>query len=204
MPRDYELGVIIDPEVGDERARALVERVTQTIANNQGQVVRVNAWGRRRLAYPIDHHRDGLYFFFDTTMEPSTVAEVERTLRVNEDILRHLMKARDPKVVAQQRQRDAEAEAQAEFEAAQAEAARQAEAERAANAPAAEEAPAAAEEAPAAAEEAPAAAEEAPAAAEAEAPAAPVDEAAAAPEAAQPDEADATTATIPSEAEADA
>ena len=143
MPRDYELGLILDPEVGDERARAIVERVTQTIANNNGQVVRVNAWGRRRLAYPIDRHRDGLYFYFDMMLEPTTVAEVERTLRVNEDVLRHLLKARDSRVVAQQRQRDAEAEAQAELEAAQAEAARQAEAERAANAPetVAEEAP---------------------------------------------------------------
>ena len=145
MQRDYELGLILDPEVGDERARAIVERVTQTIGSNNGQVVRVNAWGRRRLAYPIDRHRDGLYFYFDMMLEPTSVAEVERSLRVNEEILRHLMKARDPKVVAQQRQRDAEAEAQAEFEAAQAEAARRAEAERAANAPA----PAVAEEAPA-------------------------------------------------------
>lgn len=135
MPRDYELGLILDPEVGDERARAIVERVTQTIANNNGQVVRVNAWGRRRLAYPIDRHRDGLYFFFDTTLEPTSVAEVERTLRVNEEVLRHLLKARDSRVVAQQRQREAEAEAQAALDAAQAEAARQAEAERAANAP---------------------------------------------------------------------
>ena len=185
MQRDYELGLILDPEVGDERARAIVERVTQTIGSNNGQVVRVNAWGRRRLAYPIDRHRDGLYFYFDMMLEPTSVAEVERSLRVNEEILRHLMKARDPKVVAQQRQRDAEAEAQAEFEAAQAEAARRAEAERAANAPA----PAVAEEAPAVAA-APdvATTEETPAPAQAQ------------------DTADAadTGATIPSEAEAKA
>src|SRR5690349_2252617 len=41
MQRDYELGLILDPEVGDERARAIVERVTQTIGSNNGQVVRV-------------------------------------------------------------------------------------------------------------------------------------------------------------------
>ena len=138
MARDYELGIVINPEAGDEQARAIVERVAQTITNNSGQVVRVNAWGRRRLAYPIQRFRDGLYFFFDLILEPSTIAEIERTLRLNEDIIRHLMKVRDPRVVAQQRQRDVELDAQREAEAkaqAEAEAAR---AEAAANAPAAE------------------------------------------------------------------
>jgi small subunit ribosomal protein S6 len=119
MARDYELGLIINPDVGDEQARAIVDRVTQTVASNDGQVVRVNAWGRRRLAYPIEHHRDGLYFFFDLILAPEAVSELERLLRVNEAVLRHLIKVRDPRVVEQQRQREAEAEAQA---AAQAEA----------------------------------------------------------------------------------
>jgi small subunit ribosomal protein S6 len=120
MVRDYELGIIINPEVGDEQARAIVERVTQFVGNNGGQVVRVNAWGRRHLTYPIEHHRDGLYFFFDLVLPPQLVAELERTLRVNEDVMRHLILVRDPRVVAQQRQRDAELEAQAARAAAQA------------------------------------------------------------------------------------
>ncbi|HEX5571360.1 MAG TPA: 30S ribosomal protein S6 [Ktedonobacterales bacterium] len=154
MARDYELGIVINPEAGDEQARAIVERVAQTITNNSGQVVRVNAWGRRRLAYPIQRFRDGLYFFFDLILEPSTIAEIERTLRLNEDIIRHLMKVRDPRVVAQQRQRDVELDAQREAEAkaqAEAEAAR---AEAAANAPAAEATEATEVEEPAQAEEA--------------------------------------------------
>ena len=103
--RDYELGIIINPDVGEEQARAIVERISQSIINNGGQVVRVNAWGRRRMMYPIQHHRDGLYYFFDLIMPTAAVVEIERGLRVNEDVIRHLMKVRDPKVVAQQRQR---------------------------------------------------------------------------------------------------
>ncbi|MFI5276041.1 MAG: 30S ribosomal protein S6 [Ktedonobacterales bacterium] len=148
MARDYELGIVINPEVGDEQARTLVERVTTIITNHGGQVVRVNAWGRRRLAYPIQRFRDGLYFFFDLMLDPSTIADIERNLRVNEDIIRQLMKVRDPRVVAQQRQRDVELDAQREAEAkaqAEAEAARAA---AAASAPAAEvEEPAQAEQA---------------------------------------------------------
>lgn len=126
MARDYELGIIVNPDAGDDQARAIVERITQTIASNDGQVVRVNAWGRRRLAYPIEHHRDGLYFFFDLILNPDTTADVERTLRVNENILRHLLKVRDSRVVAQQRQRESEAEAQAAAQAAAAAVAAQA------------------------------------------------------------------------------
>jgi small subunit ribosomal protein S6 len=135
--RDYELGIVINPDVSEDQARAIVERVSQSILSNGGQVIRVNAWGRRRLMYPIQHHRDGLYFFFDLIMPPTAVLEVERALRVNEDIIRHLMKVRDPKVVTQQRQRAIEddraaeeararaAEAAKAAEAAQAQAAAQ-------------------------------------------------------------------------------
>ncbi|HKB49268.1 MAG TPA: 30S ribosomal protein S6 [Ktedonobacterales bacterium] len=114
VQRDYDLGVVINPDVGDDQARAIVERITQTIATNGGQLVRVNAVGRRRLAYPIEHHRDGLYFFFDMSLPPEASTEVERTLRVNEDIIRHLMLVRDPRLVVQQRQREAEREAERE------------------------------------------------------------------------------------------
>jgi small subunit ribosomal protein S6 len=113
MARDYELGIVVNPDVGDEQARAIVERITHVIAAHEGQVVRVNAVGRRRLAYPIDRHRDGLYFYFDLILEPESVAEIERSLRVNEEIIRHLILVRDPRVVAQQREREAEAQAQA-------------------------------------------------------------------------------------------
>jgi small subunit ribosomal protein S6 len=126
MARDYELGLVINPEIGDEQTRAVVERVTQVITANTGQVVRVNAWGRRRLAYPIEHHRDGLYFFYDLILDPQSVVEIERNLRVNEAIIRHLLKLRDSRVVAQQRQRDLERDA--ELAQQQAEAATRAEA----------------------------------------------------------------------------
>lgn len=131
MARDYELGIIINPEVGDEQARAIVERVTQFVGSGGGQVVRVNAWGRRHLAYPIEHHRDGLFFFFDLILPPELVAEMDRMLGVNEAVMRSLIKGRDPRVVAVQRQRDAEAEAHA---AQAAQAAQAAEAARAAQA----------------------------------------------------------------------
>jgi small subunit ribosomal protein S6 len=122
VSRDYELGFILNPEVNEDEIRALLGRIEQIVANYGGQIVKVNQWGRRRLAYPIERHRDGYYIFIDSILTPETVAEIERTLRVSEIVFRHMMKRRDPKTVQKER------EARAVSAAAQAEAASQAEA----------------------------------------------------------------------------
>ena len=111
MTRDYELGIILNPEVSEEQARAILERVDQIVTNHDGQVVRVNQWGRRRLAYPIERHRDGLYVFIDMILTPETVFELDRTLKVSEEVLRHLIKRRDPKAVQKEREARAASEA---------------------------------------------------------------------------------------------
>jgi len=123
--RDYELGFILNPEVSEEQTRAILDRVEQVVANHNGEVVRVNQWGRRRLGYPIQRHRDGFYVFIDMILTPETVIELERTLKVSEEVLRHLIKRRDPKTV----QKEREARAAAAAAAAAAPAAPDAEAE---------------------------------------------------------------------------
>jgi small subunit ribosomal protein S6 len=109
--RDYEIGYILNPEVNEEQTRAILERIEQIVANFDGQVLKVNQWGRRKLAYPIEHHRDGFYVFIDTILTPETVTELDRTLKVSEEVLRHLIKRRDPKTV--QKEREARAAAAA-------------------------------------------------------------------------------------------
>lgn len=117
--RDYQLGVVISPDVSEDQARTLIDRISTIVANNDGQVMRVIAWGRRRLAYPIEHHRDGLYYWFDMQLPPTAVVEVERQLRVNEDIIRHLLTLRDARIVAQEREHAQQAAQEAEARAAQ-------------------------------------------------------------------------------------
>jgi small subunit ribosomal protein S6 len=118
--RDYELGFILNPEVSEEQTRAILERIEQIIRNYDGQIVKVNQWGRRRLAYPIQHHRDGYYAFIDMILTPETVLELDRTLKVSEEVLRHLITRRDPKAVQKERE---EREARAAAAAAQSQAA---------------------------------------------------------------------------------
>lgn len=128
VTRDYELGFILNPEVSEEQTRAILNRVEQIVATHGGQIMRVNQWGRKRLSYPIEHHRDGNYIFLDMILTPETVAELDRTLRVSEDVLRHLMKRRDARTVQKEREARAAAEAQAQTRA-QEQAQAQAEAE---------------------------------------------------------------------------
>jgi small subunit ribosomal protein S6 len=114
VQRDYELGVIFNPEVSEEETRSVMDRLNQTVANYGGQIVRVNHWGRRRLAYPIERHRDGNYVFIDMILTPETVAELERTLKVSEIVLRYMARKRDARAVAKEREeREARAAAAA-------------------------------------------------------------------------------------------
>jgi small subunit ribosomal protein S6 len=126
VTRDYELAFILHPEVSEEQTRSILDRIEQIVAEHGGQVVKVNQWGRRRLAYPIQRQRDGIYVFIDMILTPETVNELERTLKVSEIVLRHMMRRRDPKVVQKEREERearaaaapvAEAEAPVESEA---------------------------------------------------------------------------------------
>ena len=141
MKRDYELGFIISPEVSEEETRSILDRLGQIVDQYGGQIVKVNQWGRRRLAYPIQRHRDGYYVFIDMILTPETVSELERTLKVSEIVLRYMLTKRDAKAVQKEREEREEREARAA--AAAAAAAAKAEAESAAAQPAtSEEAPA--------------------------------------------------------------
>ncbi len=113
MRRDYELGFILNPEVSEEQTSAILERIEKIVNNYDGQVIKVNQWGRRHLAYPIEHHRDGYYVFIDMILTPETVIELDRTLKVSEEVMRHLVKRRDAKAVQKEREEREEREARA-------------------------------------------------------------------------------------------
>jgi small subunit ribosomal protein S6 len=129
VKRDYELGFIISPEVSEEQTRSILDRLGQIVAQHDGQVVKVNQWGRRRLAYPIERHRDGYYVFIDMILTPETVAELERTLKVSEIVLRYMVTKRDAKAVQKEREEREERESRAAAAAAAAAAKAEAESE---------------------------------------------------------------------------
>ena len=89
--RDYELVVIISPEVVDEEIPAAIDKISQFIIERGGAITEVNQWGRRKLAYPIRDFMEGNYVLTQFKMEPSLTAELEASLGISEEILRHLL-----------------------------------------------------------------------------------------------------------------
>jgi small subunit ribosomal protein S6 len=89
--RRYELMLVIRPDVADDRSQAVIDRTTRQVVASGGQIVKVAPWGRRRLAYPIDRHREGSYHIVLFDAPGEAVAELERGLLITEEVLRHLV-----------------------------------------------------------------------------------------------------------------
>jgi small subunit ribosomal protein S6 len=89
--RDYELLLIISPEVTDEELESRVGKISQTITEIGGVVSSTEPWGKRKLAYPIEHFTEGHYVLIKCSFEPALCREFEASLRISEEILRHLL-----------------------------------------------------------------------------------------------------------------
>ena len=89
--RRYELMLVFRPDAPDDRISAIIDRTTRQITADGGQIVKVAPWGRRRLAYPIDRHREGSYHIVLFEAPSDAISELERSLLITEEILRHLV-----------------------------------------------------------------------------------------------------------------
>jgi small subunit ribosomal protein S6 len=106
--RRYELMLVFSPEAPDDRIAAIIDRTTRQITADGGQIVKVAPWGRRRLAYAIDRHREGAYHIVVFEAPTTAIAELERGILITEEVLRHLVVRQDRPARAT---RDAGAEA---------------------------------------------------------------------------------------------
>lgn len=93
----YELGVVVRADLEEEGFRAEMERVRGLIDRFGGIIEKVDEWGRRKLAYPIQKLPEGVYTFITYKAEGSTPAEVESRLRLMENVLRFLTVRKDEK-----------------------------------------------------------------------------------------------------------
>ena len=89
--RDYELVLVISPDVGDEGFPTTVDRVSNFIKERGGEVKDTDQWGRRRLAYPIRRATEGFYAVTHFSIEPTELRALEGNLGLAEDVLRHLV-----------------------------------------------------------------------------------------------------------------
>lgn len=87
----YELVVVINPDIAEEDVPAAIERVSAAVTGRGGEVIEVQPWGRRKLAYPIRRHLEGNYVTTQLRLDPARVREVEAGFAISEEILRHLL-----------------------------------------------------------------------------------------------------------------
>ena len=89
--RNYELMCIIQPDLDETAFNGVLDKVKGWISESGGSIDKAEVWGRRKLAYLIEKHREGQYVLLNVTMEPKATFELERTLRYQEPIIRHML-----------------------------------------------------------------------------------------------------------------
>jgi small subunit ribosomal protein S6 len=92
---DYELVVVMNPDIPEEDVPAALERLTGAVTLRGGEVAEVQPWGRRKLAYAINRHVEGNYVLTNIRLDPARAHELESNFMISEDILRHLLIRKD-------------------------------------------------------------------------------------------------------------
>ena len=91
----YELAVVVNAKAEDDVRTATVEKAKEYIARYGGVVTEVEDWGKKRLAYEIQHMREGFYYFIQFDAEADCPAEVEKHVRIMENVIRYLCVRKD-------------------------------------------------------------------------------------------------------------
>ncbi len=89
--RDYEVLYIVRADLDDEKVQDAVKRVNRLIERSGGTAEATNLWGKRKLAYDVKHQKEGSYVLQDFQLDPNRVPELEASLKITEEVLRHLI-----------------------------------------------------------------------------------------------------------------
>ena len=89
--RNYELMCIIQPDLDETAFNGVLDKVKGWITDSGGSIEKAEVWGRRRMAYSINKHREGQYVLLNVSMSPAATFELERNLRYQESIMRHML-----------------------------------------------------------------------------------------------------------------
>lgn len=89
--RPYEAMFILRPDLEEEAIKELVARFQEIVTSRGGEVTQVNEMGRRRLAYPIQHFREGYYVVLNFNSKPDASEELNRVMRITDSVIRHMI-----------------------------------------------------------------------------------------------------------------
>jgi small subunit ribosomal protein S6 len=87
---EYEILLLLDPDLGEENQAEVVDRLRTVIEKGGGTLDRHDAWGRRKLAYPIEKKEEGVYHLLTVTVSAETLDELARVLKIDDDVMRHM------------------------------------------------------------------------------------------------------------------
>jgi small subunit ribosomal protein S6 len=87
---EYEILLLLDPDLDEARQAEIVGRVRELVERDEGSWDLHDVWGRRKLAYEIDHKADGSYHLLQFTSSAATLDEVSRVLRIDDGVMRHM------------------------------------------------------------------------------------------------------------------
>jgi len=93
--RQYELILIIQPDLDEEGTTAVIDRVKNMIIDNEGQILKTDLWGSKQLAYEIQDFRDGYYVFMEVEFNPQFGSELKQNLRYVEPVIRYMLTRKD-------------------------------------------------------------------------------------------------------------
>ncbi|MFQ6083601.1 MAG: 30S ribosomal protein S6 [Candidatus Aminicenantia bacterium] len=99
--RIYETGFLISPGLSEEETEEVIKKIVKIVKDKKGEVIDLEKWGRRKLAYPINHFEEAYYVFFCYQAPPNTPIELERQFRQKEAIIRYLTVKLDDKIMAE-------------------------------------------------------------------------------------------------------
>jgi len=87
--RHYEVMFIVDPRLEDQAIQQSLDRFTSIVTGRGGELTKVDHWGRRKLAFEIKHLNEGYYAIASFQAEPSAMDELDRVLRLADELVRH-------------------------------------------------------------------------------------------------------------------
>ena len=93
--RNYEIMYVLKPDLDEEKVAAVMDKFTTLINANGGEVVSADKWGKRRLAYEINDYREGIYILVNFKGEAGTAQELDRVMKITEEILRFMIIKKD-------------------------------------------------------------------------------------------------------------
>ena len=91
----YELAVVVNAKIEDDVRTATIEKVKNYVTRYGGTITNVDEWGKKRLAYEIQKMREGFYYFIQFEADATAPAEIERHVRIMENVIRYLCVRQD-------------------------------------------------------------------------------------------------------------